>query len=486
MSRCVLHVGMPKTGTSSIQQSLAGFADDRHVWYEDHKGRTNHAAAIFELLGAGKPDPAQRRRRMNGEGRAVPSPTPDPDTRKQLERTISSLGSRTLVISGEGMLLLSREQLGELLAWLRSRGLADIEVVAYVRPFAGYVTSLARASKGGILKHLNFARRSSRYRDSFEKFDQVFGRDNVRLWKFDPKTFHAGCVVQDFCSRLGIDFPPERVVRANESIPREAVALLYTYRKYAEELGASEMSQAERFALIQRMGDVGSTKLSLSPDLLRPMLENNRDDIAWMEARLGESLAEDLGEPRPGDVCEERDLLRPDPAVVEKLLARLGDAAPEGVTGRTPREVAVLVHALRNGGMTPRGGRERGFRAFRPLRDRLAGRRANADAAPRPARAARADRDTRSGSALKAAELIGEIRRSDPASLGGIAPEAAEALVGQLFSHMSRTLAEAEEGVVSYPGLGRFRVRPAKGGAAGTGPARTRIVFVPENEPGRL
>ena len=50
MSRgCLLHVGMHKTGTTSIQQSLAGFADEQFV-YGDVDRHPNHTRAVFSLL----------------------------------------------------------------------------------------------------------------------------------------------------------------------------------------------------------------------------------------------------------------------------------------------------------------------------------------------------------------------------------------------------------------------------------------------------
>src|SRR5688500_14406154 len=94
------------------------------------------------------------------------------------------------------------------------------------------------------------------------------------------------------------------------------------------------------------MKSVGRTKLRFSPDIMRPVLERNRADITWMEQRLGQSLSEELGEHQPGDIRDEQDLLRPDPAAVGRLLQLLGGTAPKGVKGKTPEEVALLVHAL--------------------------------------------------------------------------------------------------------------------------------------------
>jgi hypothetical protein len=66
-----------------------------------------------------------------------------------------------------------------------------------------------------------------------------------------------------------------------------------------------------------------------------------------MEARLGQSLHEEIGDDRPGDVRGEADLLRPHPQLTATLLRSLGPNAPSGVEGNTPEEIALLVGALR-------------------------------------------------------------------------------------------------------------------------------------------
>jgi hypothetical protein len=143
---------------------------------------------------------------------------------------------------------------------------------------------------------------------------------------------------------VGVDFPADRVIRVNESISREAVALLYTFRKLGG--GTQAPSRARVRRQVSALKEVGATKFRFSPDLLRPVLDEHRADIEWMEARLGDSLDEELGEHEPGDVRDEWDLLRPDPTVVAQLRALLGDKAPAALKGETPEEVALLVGAL--------------------------------------------------------------------------------------------------------------------------------------------
>jgi capsular polysaccharide biosynthesis protein len=342
MSGCILHVGMMKTGTSSIQNSLKGFEDSKFVWYPDRNGRTNHTPAVFGLVGGVKPN-----KRYSG-----PEKPPEFDARERFERVFKALGERTLIVSGEGMAFLNLTQLEQLREYFRVQGVGTPKIVAYVRPPAGFITSVSRATLGGMLRSLHFEKKSINYRERFEKFDLAFGRDNVSLWKFAPATFPSGDVVRDFCSRIGIDFPAERIVRVNDSISAEVVALLYTYHNYGVGYGSREMMPQQKLKLVQRLAGIGNTQFRFSPDLLRSFLESNRSDIEWIEARLGEPLQEELGEHQLGDVREERDLLRLAGSVRDELLALLGGAAPKGVRGDTPEEIAALVHGLRGNSAT--------------------------------------------------------------------------------------------------------------------------------------
>ena len=189
------------------------------------------------------------------------------------------------------------------------------------------------------------------------------------------------------------------------------------------------MKSAERRRVVARLGDIQHDKFRFSPDIVRPVLETNRADIQWMEERLGQSLHEELGAYRPGDVRDEADLLQPDPEVVKKLLALLGDAALAGIKGETPEEVAVLVHALREVRISQVG------------------------------------------------VLIEQIRKTNPKLLEGIPGDKAAALIRKVFTLMTHTLAMTEDGVVTFVGLGQFRVRKVEKELEGKKVTRTQIIF---------
>jgi hypothetical protein len=342
MNRCVIHIGMHKTGSTSIQYSLAKFHDDRFLYAQLGKD-PNHSLAVYSLFAT---NPGKHRMHLARSAAAVDDYLLK--MRKDLDRAISAARGRTLLISGEGIVGLKPNEVANMAAFFRSRFDA-VTVVGYVRPPASFMSSAFQQRViGGALSNFDLKRIYRNYQGNFEKFDAAFGRENVRLWKFEPAQFADANVVKDFCARLQINLSPRRVVYMNESISRQVVGLLYTYHKYCTIFGATKMNakSTERLAMLLR--HAGADKFRLSPNILRPILQDNKADVEWMEERLGDSLQEQLGNHQPGDVRDEKDLLRPDPVVGAKLLAILGNAAPKNVKGHTPREIATLIHALRS------------------------------------------------------------------------------------------------------------------------------------------
>jgi nucleoid DNA-binding protein len=444
MSRCIIHVGMHKTGTSSIQQSLNGFDDANFTYYRNPSGGANHAGAIFKILGSMGAD----RPRRHEKGK-VPTFRSNRAEIENLTRSLRSLGTRSLIISAEGLRFLSREELGRLKSLLE-RHVDRLEIVAYIRPPAAYMSSFVQQLIRGRSTTLDPERGYCHYRSFVSKFDDVFGAENVRLWKFDPRSFPGGCVVRDLCSRLGVELPAERIRRTNESLSRDALCLLYTYRRSGLAPRTRDLEGQQYRRLLEQMRSIGGKPFRLSPEAVRPILEKYRPDVAWMEARLGQSLGEELGDPQPEDIRHELDLLRPRPPAVRELVALLGDLAPGDINGDTPEQVGRLMNLLME--------------------------KQKADNDERPARTASALSDIeKEEMSMNVKELITEIRKTDPKLLEGIDESSAEEIIRLVFQQINRTLSSAGEGVVQYQGLGRFRVKKMK--KEGKGGDRTRIVF---------
>jgi hypothetical protein len=337
--RCIIHIGMHKTGTTSIQRSFNGFEDAQFV-YADVGGQANHSLAFYSLFSEtpGNHHIHQSTGRSPGAVRHYIN-----KIQADLDKSIVRAGDRTLIVSGEDIGALSRQALETMKTYFAAR-FEQISIVGYVRPPAGWLTSsFQERVKVGRLTQLHAGTLYRNYTASLSKFDDIFGRDNVQLWKFDPKAFPEGCVVQDFCSRLRIEFSKSRIRRVNESLSREAVSLIYAYQKFGptDEQRKMRGPQAMEFGKL-----IGGGKFRFSPELVQPILEANAIDIDWVETRLGQSVQDELGPHLPGDVRSEEDLLQFDRASIEKLAHIVGRDAS---SVSTPPEVASLVAAWQEG-----------------------------------------------------------------------------------------------------------------------------------------
>ncbi len=341
MAKCILHVGMHKTGSTSIQNSLKDL-DDSSFYYARLLGRPNHSV-IMTAMFARHDDPKLDKRRYAKGPRDIRDEVVE--ARRDLASSIKAADGRTLVISGEGMLRMSDDELVRLKSYLERHGYDDIKVMAYIRSPIGYISSAVQTKlKGGSTGVFNLQTSVPDYRQKLEKFDTVFGRENVSLFKFDPAQFPAKDVVQDFCIRAGIPLTSIKAVRRNESITLLAAKLRFQHATLAKQEGLELFRASAGAALSDRLLPFSPTRFRLAPSLIRPLLETLADDIAWMEQRLGASLKEDLKD-EPEDVHGPEDLLKPIPGINEKLRALLEE---DGLT--VPPESAEntvrLVHLV--------------------------------------------------------------------------------------------------------------------------------------------
>ncbi|MBC6403938.1 MAG: hypothetical protein GDA39_02410 [Hyphomonadaceae bacterium] len=288
----IIHAGMHKTGSSSIQETFAKL-DGNRVDYAPWRA-ANHSGLFFTLFHS-SPE-------KQGGFRLV-STSPDEigksrDTwgkrfRQMLERRREQQTTRPMIISTETVssAATGREEAVEKMAdYLRSHSSEDVRVIAYVRPPRSLMSSgFQQVIKSG--RGLNLAKYGNRpnYRARFEKLDRIFGRENVTLKLFQRDSD----VVLDFAHEIGIALDPGGVVRTNESMSLEATAMLYVHTRLGN--GFQPRTRDERLRLVRfvdRLSKLGTRRFVLSDTLTDPLIEANRADLDWMEARLGAPLSE--------------------------------------------------------------------------------------------------------------------------------------------------------------------------------------------------
>lgn len=320
MSRCILHIGMHKTGSSSIQRSLqAVLANQQDYVYPAFNDAANHSEPLFSLfttepelyaphINVGRD--AERIAKFNTRHRDI------------LVQSLQDNQGKTVVLSGEDLTRLDAAGLEQLKTFLL--GYVDrVEVYGYVRPPRAYMSSAYQQR----LKALGKFRKRNRventypnYRAIFEKIDQVFGAEQVHLRQFSSDSLLNACAVEDFFSWVDIPLAQEQVIRVNEGLSRQAASILYAYRVHGEKFGGGRLAVQTFRMMVRALRGVPGEPFRLANHMLDPVLDAQADDIAWMEARLGSRFDEVKEEPDYALQAEE-DLLQMDMASMEEFFA---------------------------------------------------------------------------------------------------------------------------------------------------------------------
>ena len=315
VSSCVLHVGMHKTGTSSIQASLAALPDDR-----GYKLAVLGPANASETIVSGFQRPDDRKRATDAAEELLNARRKRAQTR--LRTFLQNNSTRNIVISAEAMVHLTGDELDELLTFIPHE---TIKVIGYVREPRSFMSSACQERVKSGMHDLETARLFPHYRTLFGKFVE---RLPTELYHFDPARLRNACVVQDFCARAGIDIKPDEVVNRNEALCREAIKLLYCWNIWRHAAGlTSRKSWVLPAALIGMKG----VAFRLAEHFTKLPVRNNAAAIAWVENLLGSPFRSDLPGAAAGAVCAAGELREPGEDAMKWLCQRVGKRFAPGM-----------------------------------------------------------------------------------------------------------------------------------------------------------
>ena len=243
----VLHVGMGKTGTSSIQ---AWFHRNRRrlirhgVLFPESPGKRRHARLSSAIRSDDAPRPHDRRGIEE-----PPASQLRPVVLEELVDEIRSARPSRLLLSDEGLCGAPDEALANLRQLLD--GVAEsVRVVYYLRRQDEHLCSrYQQAVKwNGLTARL--AERADRmehgalydYRARLDAWQRVFRPDELVVRRFERADFVGGTLLQDFLDAAGLGLQPADFVEGptrNTSLDAESVELLRLLNLFEQEEGGA-------------------------------------------------------------------------------------------------------------------------------------------------------------------------------------------------------------------------------------------------------
>ncbi len=303
----IIHPGMHKTGTSSIQATLMALKPEGWIYPTLPMG---NMGGRFALLFEKKPH-EHHSFRTRGVSEVEAERQRVLHYKKFLEQLEygADTGLNTL-FSGEYLSVASRESIEKIASLYQEYGFTP-RVIAYVRKPMSFMQSAFQQRIKSGLRNLNEDNVGwPDYRVRFEKFDEIFGKENVHLSVFEKSFLKDGDVCLDFYGKLGIDLSQNQVVRVNESLSLSACALLFAQRHLGDGfVKGFKDAPASNNAFIDSLAVLKGEPLTFKKSIVEATFEKNLGDLEWMESRLGVSLSDIPEDESPYSVGSEEDLL---------------------------------------------------------------------------------------------------------------------------------------------------------------------------------
>ena len=317
---CILHIGSPKTGTTSLQFGLANY-DDGHTAYAripTSPDNPNHTEPLIlaalgqQGIGARLDDYHQWK--SGGDPMRWPNSValkyylrqqcvPDSAAfRAAIEASISDVPHQRIIFSAEGLFSSTDGAKGQL-PLLRKR-FNSLRVVCYLRPCASGFLSRFRQRLAETSPHVFFSDRALRELSEFSFMDAKF----LARWKelipdsdldiavYDRTSLEGGDIVRDFCARLGLDATRARKIRTNTSFSAEASAILAALSHYGNAPSDDPHFARNKAYLNVLMSAFGNSTLGLSDRFAQQLFDRNHEALDWLDTQCGRPYSRSLGE----------------------------------------------------------------------------------------------------------------------------------------------------------------------------------------------
>lgn len=309
--RIVIHAGMHKTGTSSVQDYFHAQSPPQ-VAYPDWL-EANHCGLFILLFQEPELLASYHGFRARGPEFIETLPALRAENFARLSAFLDDNRHRTVLISAEDI---SSPEFRTAVVRMRdflSQWTQDIEVIVYARSALDFAVSAFQQNiKDGGMCSLDLDPLWPYFEDRIGGLDKIFGRDRVTVRLYDRECLKDGDIVADFFDALRLPPPAGRRPESNTALSAEATGLLLLQRKMGlGYVSGYDKAQSANNRFIDLVSEIGSHRLTFSEALWKPVADSHATDQAWMDQRLGSVLS---SRKKPGaaptiEIGSEQDLL---------------------------------------------------------------------------------------------------------------------------------------------------------------------------------
>jgi len=292
--RLILHAGLPKTATTSIQNALfaerAALQREAGLYYPGNEA--NHTNALCTAFLS---DPRMHiANKIAGRTDLEALRVMAAGIRDGLAAEIAAARADTVLFSAEGMSNLSDAELAGFRDW--AQGLAEeIQVLYIVRQPLRYTTSVMQQHlKGGeILEDMYDKPPLANFRGRISNAIATFGRAAVSVRTFEDMVAYRDGVVGFFLDCVGVTTGPARAaaVKAqkfdNESLSHEAALILSSLNRQRPAFIDGQRAPMRTLDELGQIETIRGVKFYLPEAVRDKVIAQSEPDAVWLANNFG-------------------------------------------------------------------------------------------------------------------------------------------------------------------------------------------------------
>jgi hypothetical protein len=284
-----LHIGVHKTGSSSIQSSLHKARDALRKHGISYPGRDVDHADLYSPF-CDSPHKEHRNLRT-GLGTVEAARRWNEEVLDFFSAQLADAGCRKIVLSAEGFSSLGAAGVTRLREFLH-KFVADVVVVCFVRSPVRFAISYAQeiVLGGKLIEESIRYPHLPNYRDKLTRFIDAFGIENLRVINFDATCAQQRSLVTSFLEAIGEqrgDYPFLEDQRVNAALSLEAVLIFDAInRRYPVFLHGKRNAQRANLPR-SWFESIGHRPFSLPLEWQKRVRQLCSADVRWLAETFG-------------------------------------------------------------------------------------------------------------------------------------------------------------------------------------------------------
>jgi hypothetical protein len=312
VKQIIIHIGLHKTGTTSIQKTLGlnceNLANEGYCYPTfrfDNREFYNHSSPLLSLY-LEKPLTYH----MNVRFGIDSFEKLQNQHRCYLEQLASALNTdhSTVIFSGEGLSVLSLDGIKKFKRDMEEMSTSSLSfrIVCCVRePVAFWTSDFQQRVKGGIVsdKFLDEKTKDHFY-SRLHNYVEIFGFSSLNVYSFEEAMNYPQGICSFFLKRAapGLNWTPTADNRVNESLCKEAVELILYINKCAGFWVEGEICEGRISGDLNPLFTLQGKTFSLSAGKQRKIIDDSRCDRQWLNKHFGIEYSDrEISVPAEGD-----------------------------------------------------------------------------------------------------------------------------------------------------------------------------------------